>query len=900
MKKLLQRMFALAMATTMCVGSMGMSVFAAETTDLGTTWYGDELSVDIEAGTNGYTFLSVYPYSENFEHGAYEMSNHMVSANGTNHDIPQTLMMVDASKDYTWSPSGLYSFGESNYEVLYCCDAETGYENGIYYKRKNLEDSDYYSDEEAAHIRAIVTNSYPYVSLEEMKTNLKQAGFVGAEDLTRGEIITAVQAAIWAFANNEAGDYTYSQTFHVPDNLQWGGTLHDFTSGTDFWWETGKRVFSTNDKVANRINSLIGYLKNLKAVYAEESQIIISNVEIIDSTPIQEKEGLYSVDLQVVLNNSGSGESDDIKLDVYVDDAPVGSKEIEIGTETYELTVEAKMGQIIKAVVSGTQVLPRGVYFYVPEGGRDVSQCLVGVAAGETDVYAEACVAVGDRIINLTKTTTIEQSTKALDGIVFDIYYAGTVDEYTEFVNAYAAENKTEADAEIAKKAQDAFAAANAALVEAGTLECVETVTTDITGKAVYNITKDGQPDGIYLIIEREHPAIVEPLAPFVVAVPMTTADGSGLDYEVDIAPKNELILPEIKKDVTKIDNNEDTVNVGEEFTWIVRSNIPADLAAAKEYVITDTLDYRLTYKGNMVVKVEEITAEANNSISYGEVLTAGTDYTLAVSEETVTVNGADTEGERIDKFEMKLTKDGRKKISDLVGDNSSDYELRVYFNTIVDEDANMGEDIPNKATLKYTNSVNFEFEVESDKPIVYTCGINIKKYDAKESTQYLAGAEFMVARKATAEEIADNSIKTNTLVISKDLTEDVVFVDFYDNAELTGSKVKTVTTDENGNAVIYGLEEIFEKDENDKTVTANYYLVEIKAPAGYNLLSYPAKITLNKVSHEADNTVGVANSNAFELPVTGGIGTTIFTLVGTVLVGSGIALVGRKRKEEE
>lgn len=899
MKGLLKNMLAVVMATTMCVGGMGMSVFAAETTDLGTTWYGNELSVKIEAGTNGYTFRSVYPVSDDFKHGAYEMSSHMVSANGTNNDIPQTLIMVDASKDYTWTPNGLYSFGESNYEVLYCCDAETGYENAIYYMRKNLEDSDYYSDEEAAHIRAIVMNSYPYVSLAEMKDNLQQAGFAGAEDLTRGEIITAVQAAIWAFANNEVGSYTYSQTFHVPDNPQWGGTLHDFTSGTNFWWKTGKREFSKDDNVANRINSLIDYLKNLDAVYAEENQIIISNIEIIDSNPVEAKEGIYSVDLQVILNNSGSGASDDIELAVYVDDSLVASNEIVFGTEVYDLTVEAKMGQIIKAVVSGTQVLPKGVYFYEPEGGRDVSQCLVGVAAGETDVYAEACVAVGERIINLKKTATIEQSTKALDGIVFDIYYAGTVDEYTEFVKTYAAENTTETDAEIAKKAQDAFAAAKAALVEAGTLTCVETVTTDITGKAVYNITKDGQPDGIYLIIERVHPAIVEPLAPFVVAVPITTEDGTP-DYEVDIAPKNEVIIPEIRKDVTKIDNNEDTVNVGEEFTWIVRADIPADLAAAKEYVITDTLDYRLTYAGDLVVKVEEITSEANNSVSSGAMLTAGTDYTLTVSEETVTNNGNDTEGERIDKFEVKLTKDGRKKISDLVGDNSSDYELRVYFNTIVDEDANMGEDIPNKATLKYTNSVNFEFEVESDEPIVYTCGINIKKYDAKDTTQYLAGAEFMVARKATAEEIADENIKTDTLVISKSQTEEVVYVDFYDNAELTGPKVKKVTTDENGNAVIYGLEEIFEKDDNDQTVTADYYLVEIKAPAGYNLLSYPAKITLNKVSHEASNTVGVANSNAFELPVTGGIGTTIFTLVGTALVGSGVALVGKRRKEEE
>ena len=106
------------------------------------------------------------------------MSNHMVSTNGGEHnDIPQTLIMVEANEDYTWNADGIYSFGVSNYEILYCCDVETGYNDGIYYKRLNLEDSSYYDEEDAAHIRSIITNSYPYVSIEEMKDNLYQEGF---------------------------------------------------------------------------------------------------------------------------------------------------------------------------------------------------------------------------------------------------------------------------------------------------------------------------------------------------------------------------------------------------------------------------------------------------------------------------------------------------------------------------------------------------------------------------------------------------------------------------------------------------------------------------------------------------------------------------------------------------
>ena len=208
---------------------------------------------------------------------------------------------------------------------------------------------------------------------------------------------------------------------------------------------------------------------------------------------------------------------------------------------------------------------------------------------------------------------------------------------------------------------------------------------------------------------------------------------------------------------------------------------------------------------------------------------------------------------------------------------------------------------------MDYTNSVNFDFEKHSDIPEVYTCGINLKKFDAKDNTKLLAGATFKVARKATAEEIADVNIETSTLVIGRGDVETVVYVDFYNNKELAGEKVDFVVTDDKGAATIYGLAEIFEADPEDEEEdgdgikTADYYLVETKAPEGYNLLSFPVKVKLNQVSHEDNNILGVANSNRFELPATGGIGTTIFTLAGAALsLGAGAVLAGKKRKEEE
>ena len=158
----------LVVSTILSILSFGAAASATEAPEIETVWYGDQLAVNIEKGEGAYMFRSAYVKPRH----AYEMSYHMVSNDGgASNEIPQTLVLVDANEDHTWTPDGLYSFGASNYEVLYCCDAETGYANDVYYKRMNLEDSAYYTNEQAAHIRAIVTNSYPFISLEQMKKN---------------------------------------------------------------------------------------------------------------------------------------------------------------------------------------------------------------------------------------------------------------------------------------------------------------------------------------------------------------------------------------------------------------------------------------------------------------------------------------------------------------------------------------------------------------------------------------------------------------------------------------------------------------------------------------------------------------------------------------------------------
>jgi len=138
---------------------------------------------------------------------SYEVSTYMIAK-----EIPQTFVLVNTMGGKTeWTPNGLYETGKSNYEAVYCCDIETRLIWGTDYRRINLEDSPYFCEESAKHIRSIVLNSYPYISIEEMKANMKADGldpnFV--DSLSRSDIISAVQMAIW--------HYNYDGVFDRPN-----------------------------------------------------------------------------------------------------------------------------------------------------------------------------------------------------------------------------------------------------------------------------------------------------------------------------------------------------------------------------------------------------------------------------------------------------------------------------------------------------------------------------------------------------------------------------------------------------------------------------------------------------------------------------------------------------------
>ena len=85
------------------------------------------------------------------------------------------------------------------------------------------------------------------------------------------------------------------------------------------------------------------------------------------------------------------------------------------------------------------------------------------------------------------------------------------------------------------------------------------------------------------------------------------------------------------------------------------------------------------------------------------------------------------------------------------------------------------------------------------------------------------------------------------------------------------------------GNIVIWGVDS-----------DGDYTLHEVQPPKGYNALSEEKEVT---VATTNDTLIKVGNATGAELPSTGGMGTTIFYVVGTILVLAAVVLLITKKR---
>lgn len=172
--------------------------------------------------------------------------------------------------------------------------------------------------------------------------------------------------------------------------------------------------------------------------------------------------------------------------------------------------------------------------------------------------------------------------------------------------------------------------------------------------------------------------------------------------------------------------------------------------------------------------------------------------------------------------------------------------------------------------------------------------GINILKTNA--SGQPLSGAVFRIAREATKDEQKNLNWAGDTLKLGE--TEImVVYQSFYADRGMSGKLFQQVSTDTDGKAAMYGLPH------------GTYYLVEVKAPAGYNRITVPIRVTVNKYSHLTvsddfrddenqiiDNTIHIINLR-YHLPDTGNTMQRQLVFAGAGIVCSAAALILLNRR---
>lgn len=340
--------------------------------------------------------------------------------------------------------------------------------------------------------------------------------------------------------------------------------------------------------------------------------------------------------------------------------------------------------------------------------------------------------------------------------------------------------------------------------------------------------------------------------------------------------------------------------SVGDMVPYQITVKVPQNIIKLATFTVTDTPAGLEDQKDTIAIAVKEET---------GKTLTKGTEYKV----EDTTPAGS-----------FSITFD-TSKMKDYAGKTLViTYKAKLLDSAVKTTDGNK-----NSAKLTYTNKIdengdpydNSENTI-TDETVVYTFAIRIKKTDG--GSKFLKGAKFD---------------------LYKEVVEDTA------NA-INGNTAKSIGLD--GTKYWLKVEENLISGENGLVTTnkglanGTYYLVETQAPQDYNLLAKPVEVKLdiaykytwaesdtyntegNLTKHEASAkgetfdhnadevdvigtqkgekangaTMGVSeitiiNRKGFNLPVTGGFGTLLFSGIGALLVVGGIGVLMSIKKKK-
>lgn len=280
-----------------------------------------------------------------------------------------------------------------------------------------------------------------------------------------------------------------------------------------------------------------------------------------------------------------------------------------------------------------------------------------------------------------------------------------------------------------------------------------------------------------------------------------------------------------LKPNVDKTLTTESSTDIGKTVSWLIKPDVPKNIEAYKKYVITDTLDKQLSYKGNLVVKADGVLV---NPATYqlSEPTNLNPDLVLTFISNTYAY---------------------KKSITNVKN-------LEISFDTVINPTAIPGTAIPNNVILSMNNGSVDATSTKEVPPTVETGGRQFIKVN--EDKNPLKGAEFKLYQ----------TVKDKKVYLKQGDDKVVNWVD--DSKEAT-----IFTSPDNGKFEVVGL------------AYGTYFLDEIKAPKDYNLLTEDQKFTIDKDSYSEKAQLMIVNTTGPVIPVTGGIGTILFFVLGAAIM---------------
>lgn len=335
-----------------------------------------------------------------------------------------------------------------------------------------------------------------------------------------------------------------------------------------------------------------------------------------------------------------------------------------------------------------------------------------------------------------------------------------------------------------------------------------------------------------------------------------------------------------------------------------------ANVGGTETYVIDDVAFTAKKEKVNIAKTADKTSVTKNEKVTYTIAADIPT-YSDNATDQSFSVYDLLPDGLTIDKDSITIKRDG----TDITGQAGTQYTLDKTANTtaepyhtfrfsvdtaqyaadwsasggkqlVISYTATLNDDATTEVNVKEANLVTFDYSfypyVESshiqktDQVDITTYAIKINKFVKGKSDTKLAGATFDLYRTATQEEKDAGTAVEIPYTTMKGI-------------KLESNKV----TDANGIAV-------FEKYEANST-NYDYYLVETAAPSGYNILDNAVKVNFTDAEVAATSgvyTVDVPNRSGIKLPITGGTGTAIFTVIGIGLMVVAVLLFVFARKK--